>query len=414
MLSAYQLPLLLSVLASHTSGPSVDVGAGLVTQTAAGSLSIRPNEPSQPAAEFSVQLLSGLRVVSRRTQFRFGYVPRLYLQIPNIADSYQPLLLHRVLSDYTTALSQRTSLQASADFGAGDLNYAASQEFFADGTSAPLAGLVPVLSLGGGTSLSHALSRSNSLELGVRGGYRSSFASTLDDPSVGTLPTSFDVNVFAGDQHQLSERDQLGFRLTGGYFALVQGQGENATRSGTTLAPQLRYDRKLGPRSDAGLFVGSTLSLGAGQAAQIFPTLGTAYQTRLQTPGATYQASFEGGVRGFLDQIRVAFVPQAYAQGQLQASWHQDWSAGLQLFGSTVIIEEPVTPPAYETIASLRIPFSYRVSPGLGLNFGAAATYRGPHLSAPGSLVEQQDVTGFINLRWTRATDDSQGQWLLQ
>lgn len=413
-MSALHLPLILSVLAPHSSGPSVDVGGGVITQAAAGMVSVRPNEASQPGTEFSVQLLSGIRVLSRRTQFRFGYTPRIYLQIPNAVDSYQPLLLHRLVSDYRSALSRRTSLEASASFAAGDLSYAAGQAFFAEGTSAPVAGLVPVLSVDGGWRLSRVLGRTNSLALGARGGYRTSFVSALDDPSVGTFPTSLDVNVYVEDQQNLSVRDQLSFRVTAGYFDRVQGQGLNAERTGSTLAPQLRYDRRLGPRTDAAVFGGVTLSVPSGQAAQVFPTVSGEYLTRLQSPGTTYELSFAGGVRGFFDQIQVTFRPQAYAQGRFRASWHEDWSAALQLFGSTALTEEPVIPAVYETFASLRIPFSYQVARGLGVNFGAAAAFRGAHLAAPNSLISQRDVTGFIGLRWTGATDDSQGQWLPQ
>lgn len=398
------------VLPMMGTGTATDFGAGAETRAGGGLIPNQAASASDPAFESSLTLLSGMRIRSRRTQFSLRYQPRLYLLVPNAAGVDRPLLFHQGSSSYQTNLTRRLEFSLSARGGAGELSYNSLQLFFDPGTGALQQAVIPLAVVNGKSALAYRSTPRHtttfSVGAGVRGPLEEQPETAPDDPA--RFQTSTNAQVELSHAYDVSKTDQVGLSSEAGFFASDRGEQLVLLGGSAFWSHQLEVSKSLMFTAGAQ----HSRSLEGGVAGGVVPTGSVTYGSAWHVAGHPWKSAVSFGVRGFFDQAFFVYRSQAFAQWSLDGQLNRAWSTGVDLFASAPLSEEPLTPPRRESFAGVRIPANYELNNHMTFLFGGRFMVRAPHPTAFDQMNSQIEAAGFVGLRYTIATDRTQGDWL--
>ena len=391
------------------------LGSGVATELASGSqltarsglMAVEANQRSTPSMEVGVDLLSGIRARSKRTSFDLRYHPRIYYQAPNVADRRLPLYVHQLSAGYQSSLTERTSLSLNANATAGEVSYASLLRSFAGGTAAQSAGIQPLFYYAATLSASHIMSRRHSFQGGVTSGYRVALGGEAEQSQ---FPTAQDFGLHLSDQLVLSKTDSLSTVV--GLSHVIQEDDLPGRLNSSNANLTASWAHALGQQSSVGASVGVGVNwTNRTDRVAVFPLASVNYGKVIRQVGVVWTTALRAGSDLFFDPILATFRPQALVSASLngQHGRHANSEIGISLATS---LGPPVSPAQYETRGNLTVGGSVSNGRGISLHPGITWQLRAPHLSQPDALVLQNELYGFISLRFTVGTDHQDGSWL--
>lgn len=408
-------PLLLA-LALPVLGDTakVDVAGGAETVVRGGMMAVTSGRPSQPAVDFALTLLSGVRVRDEKSTFSLSYRPRYYYQIPNIAETKLPLFLHQLRGMYNAALGQRTTFAWSGQGSVGALNYSSLLQMFPDGTAAAATSFIPLATGNTTASLNHAFSRRAVSTLGVSAAYSSLTGSARDTVAI---PTTLNAGGRLGQTLQVTRRDRLGADVSASYVMRNPNLAGNTTSNLVTKnwigSVSVNWARTLGTASSLGLLGGLGFSGFDGIVPRsIFPTFSLSITDVERALGATWNWAASAGARGYYDPLLTTFRPQGFANVTLGGQLSQYLRSELTGTFWTTLSAQPIQPDQFETNAQVRMIFRYQFTRELGAHCGGEWTLRAGHLSQFDQPLVQHQAIGFLGVRYTLSNEAAQGNWL--
>lgn len=414
MIGSHLIALALPLLGS---GATVDVAAATVTELEAGRRPVQFDEPSRPAADLVSSLPLGVRVLSRRTDFRFVYTPRLQLQIPNAASTYRPLQMHQLASVYSSELSRRTQIRAAVLGAAGETSYSSVQEYFEPGTSDGRRRFASLITANGSVGTSTRTSPRNSVGWLLAGGYRGPLdrEQSLEADGGATnrnLRTSYDTTLTLQDTYILSPQDGLVFSVYSGYLGIIDNANPlSQDQIGT--GGDVSWMHRLSPRADFTLTGGAILVYGtSAKTFDLAPTALGTHSVSFLGAGGRWTATTSLGVRSFIDRVSATYRSRASGRFNLVGRFGRSWIFSVYADGSTALADEPIQPATYESRAGVGQTTSYLFSRRGNVNWGVRGGLRAPHLSQWDALAPQNELTAFVGFRWNIGTDREHGSWL--
>ncbi|HXS16272.1 MAG TPA: hypothetical protein VN764_03735 [Polyangiaceae bacterium] len=397
------------------SGTRLEVGAGAEGVTRGGTMAISPDEPSTPAVDFTLALLSGVRATSQRTTFILRYRPQYYYQIPNVAGSSLPLFLHRVDSSYITAPSRRTTVNLAASGSAGAISYTSLLQQFPQGTAAAATGFIPLATVGASATVAQRTSTTNTLSIGANSNFRTVLGSDVENS--GVTP-SLGAGIVISDSLRLSLVHQVGASFTVNYIA-SDLMGWADTQQSAVIQESLigevagTWNMSFDRTSDLNLSLGAAVSAVNGPTpSSAFPTFNVAFTKRSRGLGSTWVSHLSGGVYGYLDPLLAVFRPQAATSLGIGGQHGRKLRSQLSYSLSTSLAPEALSPAQYETNGNLFLTIAYQVSEAASLSTGGAWQLRMGHWSQLSTPEGQNQVTVMFGFRYVLSTRAREASWL--
>jgi len=397
-------------------GVRTDLGAAVGMEARAGMIPLQAGQAASPAVNSTVNLLVGGRLRSRRSSLELTYSPELFFQVPGTIELGRPLVLHQGRLSYQNTITARTSAGLSVLGRVGEVSFNNLQDILQPGTGVVQAEVTSLALTTGTLSLNHQTSRRNEIGAEAMAGYQTPLdsASAL---SPSTLPTSLDTSLALTDTYSLSALDRLGVSVRGGYLI---SQRDSPTAPSNDLQRLVAFGGSFSWARQISLR--SSITSNAGWAftyiqelaiVSLVPIAVVNYDVGWGRRNQQWQATFTGGVRGFLDRASATYRPQGFARAQLRGAFGPKWTSNLSLFASTSLAPDPLVPSQYESTASVIQTTNYRVSNRTIFRFGARASLRGNHLNGSENLLRPQgELTGFVGLRYNLGTSRADGSWL--
>lgn len=390
---------------------TVDIASGAEVMVRGGAMAVVPNEAARPAMEYSLTTMSGIRISTERTEFTLRYRPLTYYQLPNVAEVRRPLYLHRLSGGYSTSISPRLNFNWSGEGRVGDVTYANLARTFEQGTTATAAARFPLLFLSTNATSTYATGNRNTVSVGSDVSYRS-VMNTLAQSENLRIPETLNVGMTLSDTLALTRQDQVGISIGATYSHVDSLRLEQAGSYvfGTAL---LNWGHRPSPSSNTTLEGGLGATRGVeGGPTSLFPVLTAAHTNTFRWWGDSFNSSFSGGARGFVDPILATLRPQGFLNWSLTGRHTRLFSTQTGVSGFTSITSTPVEPARYESNGSLNFAGIFDLSPGINFRTGVAWQVRAPHLTQMDALIIQSQPTAFVALRGTIGTDGLNGSWL--
>jgi hypothetical protein len=426
--------LLASVIASASI---VEAAAGVDGEVAAGRAPVQANGPEENAVTFTVVPGAALRLRSLTNTLTLSYTPRVFYRVPNELDVSRPLVLHQFQLADILRTSRTMTWTSSAQVSVGELDYTASSLVLPPGSSTVQASVVDIVRLEGQTGFTLDATRRLRWTTELYG----DFTTPLDDPPSTPPMLPEGVNVPSGvvpESAQLSGRSGLSYAVNRadriGANGEITYQWFPDTGRFLLLSPNLTWDRQLSRESrmsvSAGFAYVITLAtpddsdpgdaIGGTGSFQFDSTVHRGRNIRVST-------GFGANLDWFFDPIAGTSAPRAGVNGGLNVDVGRDWniSPNASFFtilrdASTTVGESPDTTPGATTqilsydATQLRaeIPFAYRATPFLLINFGARGALRGREIQDEGFPDERYEFWAFFGLTLRFATGHENATWL--
>lgn len=438
------------LLAAFISSASVvEAAAGVDGEVAAGRAPVQLTGPEENSLTFTLVPGLGLRLRSVANTLSLSYTPRIFYRVPNQLNVDRPLVLHQLQLNDTLLTSRNMAWASTAGVSIGELDYTASNLVFAPGSSAVRTSVVDIVRAEGQTGFTLELTRRFRWTASVSGEYTTPL--NVDDtptaPPVtgegdnlsnvvgGTVPESAQVSGKSSFSYAVSRNDRLAVN------GEVTYQWFPDTGRFLLLSPDLSWERRLSRQSTLALSGGFAYvitlatpdgsdpgdAIGGTGSIQFNSELHRARNLRVST-------SFGAGVDWFFDPIAGTSQPRASVDAGTNIDIGREWSIGpnaafysvLRGYGTTVgaaatgpdgmvsptpVDTQPITPDA--TQLRLEIPFTYRVTDFVALNFGARGSLRGRSLTQDDfQLGERYEIWAFFGLTLRMSSGRDNAMWL--
>lgn len=436
------------LLAAFISSASVvEAAAGVDGEVAAGRAPVQLTGPEENSVTFTLVPGVGLRLRSITNTLSLAYTPRIFYRVPNQLNVDRPLVLHQVqLSD--TLLASRTMAWAStAGVSIGELDYTASNLVFAPGSSAVRTSVVDIVRAEGQTGFTLELTR----RLRWTADVSAEYTTPLDADETASAPPvtmgNEDLSNLVGgtvpESAQVSGRSSFSYAMTRSDRLAVNGevtyQWFPDTGRFLLLSPDLSWERRLSRQTTLGLSGGFAYvitlatpggadtgdAIGGTGSIQIDSEVHRARNVRVST-------SFGAGVDWFFDPIAGTSQPRAAVDAGTNIDVGRDWSIGPNasfyavIRGASTTIGAPTTtpdgmvlPPASQPITPdatqlrVEIPFIYRITDFVAVNFGARGSLRGRSLTQSDfRLDERYEIWAFFGLTLRMTSGEDNAMWL--
>jgi hypothetical protein len=437
------------LLAAFISSASVvEAAAGIDGEVAVGRAPVQLTGPEENSLTFTLVPGVGLRLRSVTNTLSLAYTPRIFQRIPNQLNVDRPLVLHQLQLNDTWLTRRNMAWTSTAGLSVGELDYTASNFYFPAGSSAVRTSVVDIIRAEGQTGFVLDLTRRFRWTADVTAEYTTPLDTdeTATAPPVtmegdlsnlvgGTVPESAQVSGRSSFSYALSRNDRLGVN------GEVTYQWFPDTGRFLLLSPDLSWERRLGRQSTLALSGGFAYvitlatsdgsdpgdAIGGTGSIQFNSELHRARNMRVST-------NFGAGVDWFFDPIAGTSQPRASVDAGTNIDIGRDWSIGpnaafytvLRGYGTTVgaaatgpdamapptaVDTQPITPDA--TQLRLEIPFTYRVTDFVALNFGARGSLRGRSLTQDDfQLGEQYEIWAFFGLTLRMTSGEDNAMWL--
>jgi hypothetical protein len=438
------------LLAAFISSASVvEAAAGVDGEVAAGRAPVQLTGPEENSVTFTLVPGLGLRLRSLTNTLSLAYTPRIFYRVPNQLNIDRPLVLHQLQLTDTLLASRNMAWASTAGVSIGELDYTASNLVFAPGSSAVRTSVVDIVRAEGQTGFTLDLTRRFRWTAGVSAEYTTPLNAdeTATAPPV-TMEGDDLSNLVGGtvpESAQVSGRSSFSYALTRSDRLAVNGevtyQWFPDTGRFLLLSPDLSWERRLSRQTTFALSGGFAYvitlatpdggdpgdAIGGTGSIQVNSELHRARNVRVST-------SFGAGVDWFFDPIAGTSQPRASVDAGTTIDVGRDWSIGpnaafyavLRDYGTTVgasttnadgmvvpaaVDTQPITPDA--TQLRVEIPFTYRITDFVAINFGARGSLRGRSITQDDfSLGERYEIWAFFGLTLRMSSGEDNAMWL--
>jgi hypothetical protein len=425
----------------------VEAAAGVDGEVAAGRAPVELTGPEENSVTFTLVPGVGFRLRSVANTLSLAYTPRIFYRVPNQLDVSRPLVLHQLQLNDTLLTSRNMAWTSTAGLSVGELDYTASNLVFAPGSSAVRTSVVDIVRAEGQTGFTLDVTRRFRWTADVTAEYTTPLdddeAATpppavmgeddLSNLAVGTVPESAQVSGRSSFSYALTRSDRIAangevtyqwFPDTGRFLLLspdLSWESQLSRQTTLALSGGFAYVITLATpdRSDPGDALGGTGSI------QLDSVVHRARNVRVST-------SFGAGVDWFFDPIAGTSQPRASADAGTNVDIGRDWSispnasfyavirgASTTLGAQNTIVDGMVVPVATQAITpdatQLRaeLPFTYRLTDFVAINFGARGTLRGRSLSQSNfRLDERYEIWAFFGLTMRLTSGNDNAMWL--
>jgi hypothetical protein len=368
---------LLSALALATAlWGATEVGfpvVGVRAETRAGLVPVSPEVASQGALDLELKPNLGLRLDNRALHLQLLYEPRILARVPNQLG--QVLVFHSAMMEHALRLDDQDQWTSSVAFGTGDIDYGAAAFLFGGGTasSLPDSAIVGYTEIRGQSQLAVQASRRVRLQTTARGSF--------NQPNQGNEGLFEETGRVGGMFETIVSLDRR-TRLVPSFDGEWVGFGGGS--SYFYVAPMLGVRRQLNHRTEAGLSLGTSITVSNQNDPQVYPVgmLDTVVRVvRDDAVGVDARAAV--GAEMFADPVRATLEPRIVGTLASTVNIPNNWSAGI--VGRFATNPENNPTPAfqeYDTVIAVDVPVRYQFEPNLAVEFGGRFSARAPHLSA--------------------------------
>jgi hypothetical protein len=431
------------LLAAFISSASVvEAAAGVDGEVAAGRAPVQLNGPEENSVTFTLVPGAALRLRSTTNALTLSYTPRIFYRVPNQLGVSRPLVLHQVQLGDVVRTSRSLSWTSTAQLSIGELDYTASALVFAPGSSAVRASVVDIIRAEGQTGFVLDVTRRLRWSADVYGDFTRPLEDQPTTPPV--VPAGVDFDVPAGtvpESAQLGTKTSLSYAVTRADRIAANGevtyQWFPDTGRFLLLSPDLSWDRQLSRASKMSLSAGFAYvitlatpdgsdpgdAIGGTGSFHFDSTLHRARNIKVST-------GFGANLDWFFDPIAGTSQPRAGVDGGVNVDIGRDWSISPNASFFTIVRGASTTvgqatdgtTPTTLTIAQnisydatqlrAEIPFTYRATKFLSLNFGARGALRGREIQEQGFPDERYEFWAFFGLTLRFASGHEQATWL--
>ena len=376
-----------------------------------------------------------------------AYTPRLFYRVPNQLDIDRPLLLHQLQLNDTLMTSRNMAWTSAVGVDVGELDYTAANLVFAPGSSAVRTSVVDIVRVNGETGFTLDITR----RLRWITNLSAQYTTPLDADQTATAPPvtmeGQDLSNLVGgtvpESAQVSGRSSLSYAVTRQDRVAANGdityQWFPDTGRFLLLAPDVSWEHRLSRQSTLALSAGFAYvitlatpddsdpgdALGGTGSVQFTSELHRERNVRVST-------SFGAGVDWFFDPIAGTSQPRGAVDAGTTIDIGRDWTinpnasfyavirgasttvGGATPTGDGMLVPQaaqPITPDATQVRAE--IPFTYRLTDFVAINFGARGSLRGRSLTQDDfQLGEQYEIWAFFGLTVRMTSGDDNAMWL--
>jgi hypothetical protein len=430
------------------AGSVVEAAAGVDGEVAAGRAPVLLGGPEENSVTFTLVPGAALRLRSLTNTLSLAYTPRIFYRVPNELNVSRPLVLHQVQLNDVLRTARDTTWTSTAALSVGELDYTASSLVFSPGSSAVRTSVADIVRGEAQTGFSIDVTRRFRWKTDFSGEFTTPLGDQSSTPPPATAGADFS-NVAQGnvpESAQLSGKSSLSYAVS--RYDRIAANGEVTyqwfpdTGRFLLLSPDLSWDSQFSRET--------TLSVSAGFAYVI--TLATADGSDpgdaiggtggFKLSSVMYKArnikvstGFGANLDWFFDPIAGTSQPRASADAGANIDIGRTWSISPNvtfftvLRGASTTLGEPTIQTPDGTTApvpvattqgvtidatQLRadIPFTYRISKPVSLNFGVRGALRGRTLKEAGFPDENYEIWAFFGLTVRYAGGDDNGTWL--
>lgn len=434
------------LLAAFISSASVvEIAAGVDGEVAAGRAPVQLTGPEENSVAFTLVPGLGLRLRSVANTLSLVYTPRIFYRVPNQLDVSRPLLLHQLQLNDTLLTSRNMAWTSTAGLSVGELDYTASN-FFAPGSSAVRASVVDIVRAEGQTGFVLDVTRRFRWLADVSAEYTTPLGDQ-DTVTAPPVPVAGDdlSNLVGGtvpESAQVSGRSSFSYALTRSDRVAANGeityQWFPDTGRFLLLSPDLSWERRLSRQSTLAVSGGFAyvITLATADGSDIGDALGGTGSIQFDSElhrarNVRVSTSFGAGVDWFFDPVAGTSQPRAAVDAATSIDIGRDWSispnasfyavirgASTTLGGQAVVdgvmvpvAAQAITPDATQVRAE--VPFTYRLSDFVAVNFGLRGSLRGRSLTQSDfRLDERYEIWAFFGLTMRMTTGDDDAMWL--
>jgi len=351
-----------------------------------------------------------LSYLSRTTDLRLDYSPRIFWREPNDLNTHRPLILHVANFVAVSQASRTLRLTGSANASIGESDYTALAQLLGP-TQAAIPSVVDFLSVtssaGAVANLSRRATFGAALTFTHRRPLGAAATVVLPDPSMTPFPRQTSFTASPSLRVNLSRADDLILTSPVSYGTYSTGVDI------LTVSPQVGWLTHLSPLYDLRAALGIAY-------ARVVPALTTSSPVApVGELGLDMRLSNQGGVATrastgvrvdyFVDPVLGTAGPRALVLLGLSSTLNPDWLVGIDASYSTVFVGTSPGPMGYqpdETAVSVSIPVRFRASDNLLTEFGFRYSDRAPsvQVSAFGFHQRQLWLYGLFTATTRRPT----------
>jgi hypothetical protein len=409
-----------------SSAALVEAAAGVDGEVAAGRAPLQLGSQEQDSITFTLVPGVGLRLRSPTNVLSLAYTPRIFYRVPNELGVSRPLVLHQVQLADALRTSRRMTWASTAQVSVGELDYTSSALVFDPGSAAVRTSVVDIVRAEGLTGFQLDVTRRLRWTAQVSGDYTTpiddqataapvTVEGDLGNVGVGTVPESAQVSTQSSLSYAVTRYDRIAAN------GEVTYQWFPDTGRFLLLSPTLSWDSSLSARTTMGISGGFVyvITLATPDDSDPGDAVGGAGSFRVDSivyreRNVRVSTGFGANLDWFFDPIAGTSQPRAGANAGTNIDIGRDWniSPNVSFYtilrdASTTVGETPegamvpnaqiITPDATQLRGE--IPFTYRITPEVAINFGARGSLRGRSLTQDGfRLDERYEIWAFFGL----------------
>jgi len=363
--------------------------------------------------------LIGVRWLDANDDLRVNSATRiLWRPVPLFGD--RPIFLESIEASHIRRTSKRSQWRLSLMGSYGEQDYTSLQKELPGQPALPLS--ATMLTLNATALTSWRSSRRLELTMQLGGTYRRSFNDQTTGigttSGYGGMPTQATVITTPGLSYRLNQRSKFEAAATvADTDSQLPATGTVATGHLNVLMiqPRIGIREQLTRKHELHLAVGVSQIVALRKPADLdlpwypAPILQIDLNSLLQqTRRAVVSSSLGAGTSAFVDPVLGTAVSRATAQASVDVRWGP-WNAGARCLFTTELSAQnsatEVTPPD-QTSVSVEIPFRYRSSRQLTMEFGGRYSERAPYLGTKNFAWHNREMWLFLNIT-TTATPSS-------
>jgi hypothetical protein len=440
------------------SSAVVEAAAGVDGEVAAGRAPVQLTGPEENSLTFTLTPGAGLRLRSATNRLSLAYTPRIFYRVPNALTVSRPLVLHQVSLDNAIALSRRMSWTSSAQVSVGEIDYTAAGVVYDQLSSGLRTSVADIVRSEGQTGFQLELTRRLRWTATLSADHTTPLGDTSSTPvlppdvniedlgnlNLGSVPESAQVSAESSFSYALTRADRVALN------GEVTYQWFPDTGRFLLLSPDVSWTSALNKRTNIALSAGFAyvITLATPDDSEPGDAIGgtgsfaldtVIYRARSVRVSTGYGASLDW----FFDPIAGTSQPRAAADAGASIDIGRDWNISPNisfytvLRGASATLGEPpimsndgmMTPipvPAPAPAAAddvqrnfdstqlrAEIPFRYRLSDPIILNFGLRGSLRGGALSEDDfRLNERTEFWVFAGITVRLGSGHDDGSWL--
>lgn len=389
------------------AGPiAVDYGTASRTEGSAGLAPPSFGAEAVPTVAAEQQPSVAVRVSTPSTTLLLRYQQRWYWREPNLSGRSIPLLYHLVLGTYTTALTQRLTLNCGLTGGYGTLDYLSFVTYTlpSTSTSVPIAGFMKSATATGEVGLSYQASQRLTLGVGASGNRREILNQHVAMAGWGKAQSS---SVSGRLTYTLSERTAALASLTG---SLAEITPYPPVRSATAL---VGVNHQFAPTSRGTLSTGGAVFIPEDQQPSWFPFVNGSFTKVTGTEHRQTTWTVSSGYSAYVDTIlgRVRANATLTADALIQLGTR--WTAQAMVGGAIPTTSQPIGGRIPESFLNASLTFTRQLGTSAEFFFGTRHTLRMTHPNASPFEVIDRQSWAFVGLAvWFATADGTDGRWV--